>query len=191
MAQAYERSLLRSAVGALDHAAGDGPRLVVLGLDGAVLWSTPDAEGTLERHFGRPERAGLLPRPVTDWLDVGCPAPLVSAADGHRLRIDSLGGRPAALLLTERLASLSREALRGLGLSAREAEVLSCVALGHANSEIARQLSVSLGTVKRHLEHIYEKLGVHTRTAAAAVAWAEADPSAAIESRRATAVRNV
>ncbi len=176
LAQAYERSLLRTAVGALDEAAArDGPRLVVLGLDGSVLWSTPDADATLERHFGSPERRQMLPRSVAVWLDAGCPGPLVSVSDGHRLRIDSLGGRPAALLLTERAASPSVDALRGLGLSGRESEVLALVALGHTNAEIARLLSVSAGTVKRHLENLYGKLGVHTRTAAAAAAWAEAE----------------
>jgi len=176
LAQAYERSLLRSAVGAVDEAASRGdPRLVVLGLDGSVLWSTPDADATLERYFGSPESGRRLPVAVAIWLDAGCPGPLVSASDGHRLRVDSLGGRPAALLLTERAASPSVHTLRGLGLSKREAEVLGLVAQGQTNAEIARLLSVSAGTVKRHLENLYAKLGVHTRTAAAAAAWAESE----------------
>jgi DNA-binding CsgD family transcriptional regulator len=175
LAQAYERSLLRSAIGALDSGTGDGATLVVLGLDGEILWSTPDADATLERHYGPSKRGQTLPATVTAWLAAGCPGPFVSSSGGSRLRIDSLGGRPAALLLTERPSTPSVDALRGLGLSRREAEVLSLVALGHANSDIARLLSVSPGTVKRHLEHMYEKLGVHTRTAAAAAAWAVGD----------------
>lgn len=53
-------------------------------------------------------------------------------------------------------------------LSARERAVLHHVAAGQTNSEIAERLVVTPGTVKKHLEHIYTKLAVHTRTAALA-----------------------
>jgi DNA-binding CsgD family transcriptional regulator len=52
-------------------------------------------------------------------------------------------------------------------LSGREHEVLALVADGKTNQEIARLLALSSRTVQKHLEHVYEKLGVHTRTAAA------------------------
>ncbi len=51
-------------------------------------------------------------------------------------------------------------------LSAREIEVLSLVARGRSNKEIARQLHISEATVKSHLIHIFDKLGVADRTAA-------------------------
>ncbi|MDQ2715155.1 MAG: LuxR C-terminal-related transcriptional regulator [Chloroflexota bacterium] len=51
-------------------------------------------------------------------------------------------------------------------LSQRELEVLTCVAAGLSNREIAARLVISIGTVKKHLEHIYGKLGVYTRTRA-------------------------
>jgi DNA-binding CsgD family transcriptional regulator len=53
-------------------------------------------------------------------------------------------------------------------LTPRQREVLQLVAAGATNNEIARRLSVSEHTVKKHLENAYEKLGVHTRTAAVA-----------------------
>jgi DNA-binding NarL/FixJ family response regulator len=53
-----------------------------------------------------------------------------------------------------------------LGLTPREAEVLLWVAQGKANSEVATILSNSEGTVKKHMEHILEKLGVESRGAA-------------------------
>lgn len=174
LVHAYERSLLRAAVGALDGDTGsDGRKLVVLGRDGSLLRASARSEACLERHFGAvgPERR--LPAHVLAWIDDGCPGPLVITTEGRRLRIDSLGNRPAALLLTERVERPSLAALARLGLTVREAEVLGLVAEGRTNSEIARQLSVSPGTVKRHLENVYAKLGVHSRTAAAAVAWAE------------------
>lgn len=51
-------------------------------------------------------------------------------------------------------------------LSVREIEVLSLVAQGASNKEISRQLSISEATVKTHLVHIFDKLGVADRTAA-------------------------
>jgi DNA-binding CsgD family transcriptional regulator len=57
------------------------------------------------------------------------------------------------------------------GLTAREAEVLAHVAAGHTNKAIARALGLSEKTVARHLANIYGKLGVRTRTAAAAFAF--------------------
>lgn len=53
-------------------------------------------------------------------------------------------------------------------LSEREREVLQLVAVGLSNQEIARRIVVTPGTVKKHLEHIYTKLTVHSRTAALA-----------------------
>jgi len=51
-------------------------------------------------------------------------------------------------------------------LTPREREILGLVAEGKTNAQIAAQLWISGGTVRRHLENAYAKLGVHTRTAA-------------------------
>jgi DNA-binding NarL/FixJ family response regulator len=56
-------------------------------------------------------------------------------------------------------------------LSAREREVLGLVARGSGNREIARSLFISEATVKTHLVHVYEKLGVRDRAAAVAAAY--------------------
>jgi DNA-binding NarL/FixJ family response regulator len=53
------------------------------------------------------------------------------------------------------------------GLSAREAEVLRLVARGLTNTRVAQELYISPRTVDRHLNSIYRKLGVSSRTAAA------------------------
>jgi DNA-binding CsgD family transcriptional regulator len=57
------------------------------------------------------------------------------------------------------------------GLSPSEVRVLALVAQGASNQEVSRSLSVSVATVRKHLEHIYAKLGVRNRTAAAARAF--------------------
>ena len=78
----------------------------------------------------------------------------------------------------ERITSLERwnmqptdrvaPALVRLGLGRRESEVLQIVATGCTNAQAAAALGVSPLTIKKHLEHIYEKLGVGTRSAAVA-----------------------
>lgn len=52
------------------------------------------------------------------------------------------------------------------GLTPRESEILEWVARGKTNPEIAEILLIAPTTVRRHLENVYAKLGVHTRTAA-------------------------
>jgi DNA-binding CsgD family transcriptional regulator len=59
------------------------------------------------------------------------------------------------------------------GLTVRELEVLDWVACGKTNQEIAVLLVISPHTVRTHLEHVYEKLGVHSRTAALAAVSAK------------------
>jgi DNA-binding CsgD family transcriptional regulator len=73
------------------------------------------------------------------------------------------------LLLEERATAPPQpQGLERLGLSRREAEVLSWMAEGKTNREIGTILAASARTVGKHVEHILQKLGVETRTAAAA-----------------------
>ena len=53
-------------------------------------------------------------------------------------------------------------------LSAREHEVLTLLAAGHPNREIAEKLFITVDTVKRHISHLFDKLGVSNRTQAVA-----------------------
>jgi DNA-binding CsgD family transcriptional regulator len=72
-----------------------------------------------------------------------------------------------------RLNAESRRRLAaGSGLTPREAEVLGWVARGKTNAEIGATLFISPQTVRKHLENIFDKLHVRTRTAAAAYARA-------------------
>ena len=59
-----------------------------------------------------------------------------------------------------------QETTSELGLTRREGEILGWVAHGKTNGEIAAILWVAPSTVRKHLENVYAKLGVHTRTAA-------------------------
>jgi DNA-binding CsgD family transcriptional regulator len=67
------------------------------------------------------------------------------------------------------MAPSAPRSLASYNLTQREVEVLLWVAKGKTNRDIADILGMSPRTVNKHLEHIYVKLGVETRTAAAAV----------------------
>ena len=67
---------------------------------------------------------------------------------------------------------LGKNPLGSLGLTARETEVLICIAQGKTNYEIGVILSACTGTICKHVEHILCKLDVKNRTAAAAIAFA-------------------
>lgn len=57
-------------------------------------------------------------------------------------------------------------------LTVRQWELLRLVALGHTNTQIARALGVAEGTVRKHMENIHQRLGVNSRAAAVASAFA-------------------
>ena len=68
---------------------------------------------------------------------------------------------------------------RTAGLSSREAQIMTLIAAGHSNGQIAKQLVLAEKTVKNHVNRIYAKLGVGSRPAAiscwAPVLHADAD----------------
>jgi DNA-binding NarL/FixJ family response regulator len=76
------------------------------------------------------------------------------------LRAAALGGAP--VIAPEGVDDQAQE----LGLTPREQSVLLALARGHSNSQIARDLEIATPTVKYHLGHIYEKLGVASRVEA-------------------------
>jgi DNA-binding NarL/FixJ family response regulator len=83
-----------------------------------------------------------------------------SAATLARLRRE-----PAEPMLAKH-PRLSRESLGLLGLTDREMDILLGIARGRANKQIAARLYVSPFTVKTHLQHVYRKLAVRSRTEA-------------------------
>jgi DNA-binding NarL/FixJ family response regulator len=112
--------------------------------------------------------------------DLGAWDPLVAALRASRDLADTLAGveplRPQLAGLYQRSSDLGLARRAGLRtravgnpadlLSPRELEVLGLLARGYRNQEIANALVVSLSTVKVHVRHIFEKLGVRTRSEA-------------------------
>jgi DNA-binding CsgD family transcriptional regulator len=133
--------------------------VVLLEADDRVAFASAVARELINRYLG--SNGAGLPDPVASWLRErrrGRTAePLRVDADDRALVVEFVDGG----LLLEEQRRLPR-------LTKREREILELVADGKSNAEIAEQLWVSLGTVRKHLDNVYAKLGVHTRTAAAA-----------------------
>jgi DNA-binding CsgD family transcriptional regulator len=151
------RRLLGAALSELDGVdENDGTGVVFLGLGGEFEFATPPAHRLLRTYFSE-TTGGRLPAALAAWLDSGATTPLKR-------------NRPPRQLVVERSADrlLLREKRVEVDLTAREREVLAWVARGKTNAEVARVLWLAPSTVRKHLENVYGKLGVTTRTAAVA-----------------------
>jgi DNA-binding CsgD family transcriptional regulator len=149
------------------------------------VWQTALARQMLSLHFQSDGRRA--PTLLLDWLQhtvarlgpveglvPGSPSVTLETATGRRLRFtlhEALSEVEWMLVLREADDAAALEALAlAFGLTPREAEALYWVAKGKTNRDIGEIVGASPATVKKHLEHVYEKLGVETRNAAAAVA---------------------
>ncbi|HEX3911722.1 MAG TPA: LuxR C-terminal-related transcriptional regulator [Solirubrobacteraceae bacterium] len=109
---------------------------------------------------------------------------LVPSADGNLVirRLPS-GSRESLVVVFEQPRSeLSEVALRGLGLSPRESEVLRLLARGRTTQSIAGEMGISPRTVHKHTERIHAKLGTHDRAQAIATALAAEREASGAES---------
>jgi DNA-binding NarL/FixJ family response regulator len=170
---------LRNAhVSRLAREAVDVAGLGVLLLDsqGRIAWRSPQAVRWLQQVPAlREDQAALRP-----WLLrlVEQGEALAALPDGSQLHARHVGqggpGERMVLLRQVPATAVARDPaqrrLSGAALTLRETEVLSWLAKGKTNRDIGDILGMSPRTVNKHLEHIFEKLGVETRTAAAAIA---------------------
>jgi DNA-binding response OmpR family regulator/DNA-binding CsgD family transcriptional regulator len=171
--------LTQSARAALDVS---GRFLFAVSRQGKIMWTTPQAQKLLADNLvAATEDELVLPEVMLQWLEqaqkgkAGSKMPaMASFPDNEQLQLQYMGKLgPNEFLLrlakdssTNTSAQFSSE----LGLTTREGEVLSWLAKGKTNRDIAQILGLSPRTVDKHLEQIYAKLGVENRTAAAAIA---------------------
>ena len=134
---------------------------------GQILFCTRPATALLYRHFPA-FTSGLLPPGL---LALHGSTELTTAAGQLAARRFVEPGRDDFVILhLEEKIAVTPAALRPLGVTAREAEVLFWIAQGKSNPDIAVILGLGVRTVHKHVEHIFEKLGCETRAAAALTA---------------------
>ena len=150
-----------------------GMGTVLLDYQGRVAWRSPQATQWLDMAFGaddggKEQAAQWLLQVLREGMSA------TGSARSGRLLARNLGqGSLGETMLLLNLAPQGEQAahrLLDIALTPRETEVLSWVAKGKTNRDIADILGMSPRTVNKHLEHIFEKLGVETRSAATALA---------------------
>ncbi|WP_119288589.1 response regulator transcription factor [Azohydromonas sediminis] len=171
----------RRALDAFGHAT-----FVVRERDGRRLWQTALARELLRQHFPTVPEV-LTPPPVMAWVArealrrrAGAEPQGFRVGQGSRRltfamhAIDDSGDGEWLVVLREDSEAALLDALARAfpALTAREVEVLYWVVQGKTNRDIGDILSLSPRTVHKHLEHVFGKLGVETRTAAASLAMA-------------------
>jgi len=161
---------------AMDRA---GQAIVVLTETGVITWQTRTAADWLAGPGGP---GGEMLEQIQPWFRrqlagavSGSTAsePIEVETGGSRFIVRFLGGvgRGEFLLRLEAAPTLqtAESLMAAYALTQRESEVLLWVAQGKTNRDIGEILGMSPRTVNKHLEHIFVKLGVETRTAAAAL----------------------
>jgi DNA-binding response OmpR family regulator/DNA-binding CsgD family transcriptional regulator len=173
--------LTQSARAALDVS---GRFLLAVDGQGKILWATPQAQKLLSDNLtAASDEEYELPASMLQWLEhvqrpkSGPKSPATASfPDNGQLQLQYMGKlAPNEFLLRlarEPNSDLPAKFSSELGLTTREGEVLSWLAKGKTNRDIAQILGLSPRTVDKHLEQIYAKLGVENRTAAAALAAA-------------------
>lgn len=167
-----------------------GIAMLALNSNGQLIWQTPLAMQLLQENI---EQIDSFYLKVSDWFrqnqssseqrQIVPAAPLLISGIRQNLSLTRLAdtGQTATGLSSHLVMLQTQEAIPSAevlmqccAITRREAEVLYWVALGKTNRDIGEILELSPRTVNKHLEHIFSKLSVETRTAAVASALARA-----------------
>lgn len=160
--------LLQSARDALDTS---GRSVLACGPDGSVLWGSQKAI-----TFFNDSNGIALGAPWRDWI-AGCadkPVSSVHPFESEELTFQYVGMTATQEILVKpmRRVSSSKENVlaSAFKLTHREAEVLYWLTLGKTNRDISAILNLSARTVNKHLEQVFQKMGIDNRTSAAVMA---------------------
>lgn len=181
LAAAYKRLREKERVSALIKAFDEGLQsydsgVIQLDRRGQIEHASGGATALLDAYFGSVSGRRALPAQLRAFAEKAhgrARQEIVIDGARGRLRVHELRAeghdRPRTLVLTEnRPRPPAIEELLSLGLTRRQAQVLRLLVAGKASRQIAAELGLSTATVSKHLEHIYARLGVHTRAEALA-----------------------
>lgn len=161
---------------AIDKVASDPPDVVLMDLQ------MPDTDGATAIQRIRVAHPGVhvlvlstygTDADISGALDAGATGYLLKDAGRAELFAAIRAAARGEAILSPAVATRVVHNLRSgpqYTLSSREIDVLTALARGKSNKQIARDLSISQATVKTHLLHIYAKLGTSDRTAAVTAA---------------------
>jgi DNA-binding CsgD family transcriptional regulator len=124
------------------------------------------------QHFFRPFGlayvvSARVSLPTGQLVDFGCEAERHDFSDPELALLEGLRPYLAGILHRAESGTLPAQLRAAFALTRREAEMLALLARGKSNAAIGAILFIAPGTVSKHLEHLYAKLGVTTRTEAA------------------------
>jgi len=158
--------------------------LIFLTPAGKVRLATACAVEQIREYLGHRSLIGeRLPKSLWMWVKQQgamrkkddsplSPSRLMLEREGKRLVIRLVSkSDPILFLREERPTKIKPQSPAPCSLSSREAQVVQWVSQGKTNKEIGMILQLSARTVQKHLEHIYQKMGVENRTTAAAKAY--------------------
>ena len=168
----------RSALDAFGQAA-----IAITPKDGKIIWQSPLARKWMHQYFEEAENSSKdeTPEVIFNWIQQlntvdnaeNSNQPLNVIKNSGRLIFnlaDNSSDEQWVVLLTEESDLAQIQALTTtFGLTKRESEVLYWAVKGKTNRDIGDILETSPRTVNKHLEHVFAKLGVETRTAAASM----------------------
>lgn len=172
-----------TAEGAIATAQAGGIDVVLMdlrfgaGVEGTRVTTGAQATSEINATMGHPPKVLVVTNYDTDAdilgaIEAGAVGYLLKDAAPEELvaavRSAARGDQSMSPGVRDRLAT--RERSPRSSLTPRELEVLQLVATGSSNREIGQELMLSEATVKSHLVHIYDKLGVRSRTSAVASA---------------------
>jgi len=153
-----------------------GRPLIAIDALGGVLWCTPKVDELLERLGDRRALPPVIAQAVRRLQSP-------EAAPNAAIKVDAMDGKLEFTLLgrtapdewlfriaEQREGEEERMLAARHGLTTRESEVLLWISRGKPNREISEILGISPRTVNKHLEQVFEKLGVENRASAAAFA---------------------
>jgi len=159
------------ALATLDEGGTDSLHDIVLcTTQGVIEFASRRSRRLLETYF-RSENGHL-----SDALHAALARSALLVVERERRRLTIRAARVGGMLVL----LLGEEDVRLDQLTSRQLEILREVASGETDAEVGAALDIAPATVKKHLEQIYERLGVHTRTAASAVFLS---PSTEVQSR--------